>query len=202
MFWIILNSRSGPPLILQLLILLLSSPCICISDLPQSEPNTHIPNEAGPAPPTVLPHPINVLGVLRYPVGTMGPRGPSVAVQPASFAIPTQIPVHLHPPGPTLQMHTMAVQGLPPPPPPPPPVQQGSLTVLSTDPLPQVRDWLIVFWASEMLFIFFNVLVLYWNDIGVISLTRWLQVGPEKVWWKRHPTRLQCLRLILPTRPA
>lgn len=114
--------------------------CICISDLPQSEPNTHIPNEAVPAPPSVLPHQLNMLGVLRYPVGSMGPRGPSVTVQPAQFAIPTQMPVHLHTAGPPLQMHTMAVQGLPPPPPPPPPVQQGSFTVLPTDPLPQVRD--------------------------------------------------------------
>lgn len=124
----------------ELIIKLGQTPCFFFSDLPQSEPNTHIPNEAVPAPPSVLPHQINVLGVLRYPVSSMGPRGPSVTVQPAPFAIPTQIPVHLHPSVPPLQMHTMAVQGLPPPPPPPPPVQQGSLTILSTDPLPQVRD--------------------------------------------------------------
>lgn len=126
-----------PSLILLVLIMLILL-IFLISDLPQSEPNTHIPNEAVPAPPSVLPHQINMLGVLHYPMGSMGPRGPSV--QPAQFAIPTQIPVHLHPPGPPLQMHAMAVQGLPPPPPPPPPIQQGSLTVLPTDPLPQVRD--------------------------------------------------------------
>lgn len=126
-----------PPLILLPLIML--SHVIFISDPPQSEPNTHTPSEAVPAPPSVIPHQINVLGMLRYPVGSVGPRGPSVTVQPAPFAIPTQIPVHLHPPGPSIQMHAMAIQGLPPPPPPPPPVQQGNLTIMPTDLHPQVR---------------------------------------------------------------
>lgn len=117
----------------------MSSYCAVFSlDLPQSEPSTHLPNEAVPAPPAVMPHQLNVLGVLRYPMGPIGPRAPSVSLQPAPFAIPPQIPVHLHPPGLPLTIPPMAVQSLPPPPPPPPPVQQGSLTVLPTDSLPQV----------------------------------------------------------------
>lgn len=42
--------------------------------------------------------------------------------------MPPQVPVHLHPAVPLLQVPAVGAQGLPPPPPPPPPMQQGSQT--------------------------------------------------------------------------
>ncbi|XP_062849989.1 protein SCAF11 isoform X2 [Trichomycterus rosablanca] len=107
------------------------------ADPPQSEPNTHIPNEAVPAPPTVLPHQLNMIGVLRYPLGPVGPQGPPLAIHPPPFTMSTQIPIHLPHAGPP-PMPPMTMQGLPPPPPPPPPIQQGSFTLLPPETVPQV----------------------------------------------------------------
>ncbi|KAK7129600.1 hypothetical protein R3I93_019293 [Phoxinus phoxinus] len=95
------------------------------ADPPQNEPNAPLPTEAVPAlPPTLMPHQLGVMGVLRYPMGPLLPRPPAVGLQPPQFSLPPPGPVQLHP-GPLLQVPSIAVQGLPPPPPPPPPVQAG-----------------------------------------------------------------------------
>ncbi|KAJ8007142.1 hypothetical protein DPEC_G00114480 [Dallia pectoralis] len=98
------------------------------ADPPQNEPNVQL-SAQGEAPPTqnVMPPQLNVL---HYP---MGPRGPSVSLQPAPFGILPQVPMHLHSSVPLLQVPVAAAQGLPPPPPPPPPMQQGSMTAIQAD---------------------------------------------------------------------
>ncbi|KAG1932569.1 protein SCAF11 isoform X2 [Pimephales promelas] len=96
------------------------------ADPPQNEPNAPLPAEAVPAPPpTLMPHQLGVMGVMRYPMAPLLPRPPAVGLQPPQFSLPPPGPVQLHPAGPLLQVPSIAVQGLPPPPPPPPPVQAG-----------------------------------------------------------------------------
>ncbi|CAM4561425.1 unnamed protein product [Leuciscus chuanchicus] len=103
------------------------------ADPPQNEPNAPLPTEAVPAlPPTLMPHQLGVMGVLRYPMGPLLPRPPGVGLQPPQFSLPPPVPVQLHPTGPLLQVPSIAVQGLPPPPPPPPPVQAG-FTVIAPE---------------------------------------------------------------------
>ncbi|KAK9975536.1 hypothetical protein ABG768_020789 [Culter alburnus] len=102
------------------------------ADPPQNEPNAPLATEAVPAlPPTLMPHQLGVMGVLRYPMGHMLPRPPAMGLQPPpQFSLPPPVPVQLHPTGSLLQVPSIAVQGLPPPPPPPPPVQQGGFTAV------------------------------------------------------------------------
>lgn len=103
--------------------------------------------EAVPAlPPTLMPHQLGVMGVLRYPMGHMLPRPPAMGLQPPpQFSLPPPVPVQLHPTGSLLQVPSIAVQGLPPPPPPPPPVQQGSFTAVPPESHPsQVSTRVII----------------------------------------------------------
>lgn len=113
-------------------------PAAATADPPKSDPPPPPPQLVpGNAPVAVLsvlpPPPPPQLNVLHHPFPIQRLQGPlqgplPVSLQPAApFAMPPQVPMHLHPA--VLQVPTVATQGLPPPPPPPPPMQAGSQTV-------------------------------------------------------------------------
>ncbi|XP_021165760.2 protein SCAF11 isoform X3 [Fundulus heteroclitus] len=120
---------------------LISSPLT--SNSPFSSSNFD-PPKSDPPPPQVVPGnaAVAVLNVLppppppqlsllhhQYPMQRL--QGPlPVSLQPAApYAMPPQVPMHLHPAVTLLQVPTVATQGLPPPPPPPPPMQAGNQTI-------------------------------------------------------------------------
>nr|XP_033814679.1 protein SCAF11 isoform X2 [Geotrypetes seraphini] len=69
------------------------------------------------------------MNIFPYPVGVPPPPPPPLMnIQHTPFNLHPQLPMHLHPAVPLMQVSapTSAPQGLPPPPPPPPPSQQVS----------------------------------------------------------------------------
>lgn len=117
-----------------------------IPDPPQNEPNAPLPTEVVPGmPPPLMPHQMGVMGVLRYPMGSLLPRPPAVGLQPPpQFSLPHPVPVQLHHSGPLIQVPSIAVQALPPPPPPPPPVQQGGFSAVPSESHPPQVSTMIV----------------------------------------------------------
>lgn len=109
------------------------SPCFVLLDPSKGDPTPPNPQVVpGNAPVAVLsvlpPPPPPQLGVLHHPYPLQRPL--PVSLQPAaSYPIPPQVPIHLHPAVPLLQVPTVTAQGLPPPPPPPPPMQAAGQTV-------------------------------------------------------------------------
>ncbi|KAF6340412.1 SR-related CTD associated factor 11 [Rhinolophus ferrumequinum] len=72
------------------------------------------------------------MNIFPYPVGV---HAPLMNIQRSPFNIHPQLPLHLHPGVPVMQVAapTSVSQGLPPPPPPPPPSQQVSYTAPQPD---------------------------------------------------------------------
>ena len=96
-------------------------------DLPKDDLTLQTQSESQVSLGVMHPH----FNVLHYPLGQ---HGVPVNLQSAApYVMPPQVPIHLHPTVPLLQVPCVTAQGLPPPPPPPPPMQHGSLTAAQPD---------------------------------------------------------------------
>ncbi|XP_046873664.1 protein SCAF11 isoform X2 [Hypomesus transpacificus] len=97
------------------------------TDLPKDDLTLQTQSESQVSLGVMHPH----FNVLHYPLGQ---HGVPVNLQSAApYVMPPQVPIHLHPTVPLLQVPCVTAQGLPPPPPPPPPMQHGSLTAAQPD---------------------------------------------------------------------
>ncbi|XP_077121510.1 protein SCAF11 isoform X2 [Ranitomeya variabilis] len=92
-------------------------------------------NIAAPPQPMSIPAPPQPLNMFPYSVGV---HPPVVNIQHNPYNLHPQLPIHLHPTLPPVQMSapSSVPQGLPPPPPPPPPSQQISYIAPQQDAKP------------------------------------------------------------------